>query len=387
MKYLKYYISTITLIIAFHVCFLGEYYPTIFFFCFSLFIILGDLVVREDSAEQQYSKLYLLNLPMYLNFPLLTIILLISAFMLGDVPQNAFTNIISTYLNINILEVRGSLNIFDSIFLVAQMGLFIGIMGTVPGHELVHRKKNKFDMFMGNWLLALSWDCAFALEHVHGHHKNVGLPSDPATARRGENIYSFIVKATFKEHRDAWKIELDQMKRRNIPSLSMRNKMILGYLRSASIIILAFFIGGLKGALFFLLFSFIAKALLEVINFSEHYGLVRVQGEPVMPHHSWNSNSTLSSTYLYNVTRHSSHHEKANLKYWELRSYQDAPMMPQGYLAMLYMALFLPNYFHKVMAKKLIDWDKRFATDKERVLAAKQNKNSGIPALMKSIIS
>ena len=387
MKYLKYYVSTITLIIAFHVCFLGEYYPTIFFFCFSLFIILGDLVVREDSAEQQYSKLYLLNLPMYLNFPLLTIILLISAFMLGDVPQNAFTNIISTYLNINILEVRDSLNIYDSIFLVAQMGLFIGIMGTVPGHELVHRKKSKFDMFMGNWLLALSWDCAFALEHVHGHHKNVGLPSDPATARRGENIYSFIVKAAFKEHRDAWKIELDQMRRRNIPLLSMRNKMILGYLRSASIIILAFFIGGLKGALFFLLFSFIAKALLEVINFSEHYGLVRVQGEPVMPHHSWNSNSTLSSTYLYNVTRHSSHHEKANLKYWELRSYQDAPMMPQGYLAMLYMALFLPNYFHKVMAKKLIDWDKRFATDKERVLAAKQNKNSGIPALMESIIS
>lgn len=387
MKYLKYYISTITLIIAFHVCFLGEYYPTIFFFCFSLFIILGDLVVREDSIEHQYSKLYLLNLPMYLNFPLLTIILLISAFMLGDNPQNAFTNIVSTYLNKNLLDVRDSLNIFDSIFLVAQMGLFIGIMGTVPGHELVHRKKSKFDMFMGNWLLALSWDCAFAVEHVHGHHKNVGTPSDPATARRGENIYLFIIKATLKEHRDAWKIELSQMKRRNIPVWSIKNKMILGYFRSASIVILAFFIGGLKGALFFLLFSFIAKALLEVINFSEHYGLVRVQGEPVMPRHSWNSNSTLSSTYLYNVTRHSSHHEKANLKYWELRSYQDAPMMPQGYLAMLYMALFLPNYFHKVMAKKLIDWDKRFATDKERALAAKQNKNSGIPALMESIIS
>ena len=386
MKYLKYYISTITLIIAFHVCFLGEYYPTIFFFCFSLFIILGDLVVREDSIEQQYSKLYLLNLPMYLNFPLLTIILLISAFMLGDNPQNAFTNIVSTYLNKNLLDVRDSFNTFDSIFLVAQMGLFIGIMGTVPGHELVHRKKSKFDMFMGNWLLALSWDCAFAVEHVHGHHKNVGTPSDPATARRGENIYLFIIKATLKEHRDAWKIELSQMKRRNIPVWSIKNKMILGYFRSASIVILAFFIGGLKGALFFLLFSFIAKALLEVINFSEHYGLVRVQGEPVMPHHSWNSNSTLSSTYLYNVTRHSSHHEKANLKYWELRSYQDAPMMPQGYLAMLYMALFLPNYFHKVMAKKLIDWDKRFATDKERALAAKQNKNSGIPALMESVI-
>tara|TARA_B100000579_G_C22816338_1_gene848048 strand:+ start:389 stop:1552 length:1164 start_codon:yes stop_codon:yes gene_type:complete len=387
MKYLKYYISTTTLIIAFHICFLGQYYPTVFFCCFSLFIILGDMIVKEDSEEQNYSKPYLLDFPMYLNFPLLTIILLISTFVLSDAPQNAFTNIISAYLNINILEVRDSLNIFDSIFLVAQMGLFIGIMGTVPGHELVHRKKNKFDMFMGNWLLALSWDCAFAVEHVHGHHKNVGLPSDPATAKRGENIYWFIINATYKEHRDAWKIELDQMKRRSIPKWSLRNKMILGYLRSAFIITLAFIMGGLNGALFFLLFSFIAKALLEVINFSEHYGLVRVQGEPVMPHHSWNSNSTLSSTYLYNVTRHSSHHEKANLKYWELRSYQNAPMMPQGYLTMLYMALFLPNYFHKMMAKKLIDWDKRFATDKERILATKQNKNSGVPALMESIIS
>ncbi|GIS78016.1 MAG: hypothetical protein CM1200mP13_13750 [Candidatus Pelagibacterales bacterium] len=28
-------------------------------------------------------------------------------------------------------------------------GLFIGTMGTVPGHELVHRKKDKFDMFIG----------------------------------------------------------------------------------------------------------------------------------------------------------------------------------------------------------------------------------------------
>ena len=100
------------------------------------------------------------------------------------------------------------------------------------------------------------------------------------------------------------------------------------------------------------------------------------------PRHSWNSNSTMSSIYLYNVTRHSSHHEKANLKYWELRSYNDAPMMPQGYLTMLYMALFLPYFFHKMMAKKLIEWDKSYATEKERLLALEQNKKSGIPILL-----
>jgi alkane 1-monooxygenase len=56
-------------------------------------------------------------------------------------------------------------------------------------------------------------------------------------------------------------------------------------------------------------------------------------------------------------------------------------MMPQGYLTMLYMALFLPYFFHRMMAKKLIDWDERYATNEERVLAQEQNNKSGISIL------
>ena len=191
-------------------------------------------------------------------------------------------------------------------------------MGTVPGHELVHRKKDNFDMFIGNWLLSMSWDCAFAVEHVYGHHKNVGLAIDPATAKRGENIYAFIIRSIVKEQKDAWLIEMDQLKRREMPVLSLNNRMIFGYLRSFIITALSFLVGGFEGMLIFLLCAFIAKSLLEVINYSEHYGLVRAPGGMVQSRHSWNSNSTMSSIYLYNVTRHSSHHEKANLKYLSL---------------------------------------------------------------------
>ena len=101
-----------------------------------------------------------------------------------------------------------------------------------------------------------------------------------------------------------------------------------------------------------------------------------------MPHHSWNTNSFISSILLYNVTRHSSHHEKAHLKYWELRPYVDAPTMPQGYLSMLYLAIFLPGIFKKIMVKKLIDWDKNYASDDERKLSAIQNENSNMPLLL-----
>ena len=382
MKYLKYYISPITIILAIYTCSAGAYHSTLFFIGFSLFIILGDIFVREDANEDQYSHVYLLDLPMYINFPLLMILVAITVFVLSNDPSIAFADILKNYLNIDLVNMRQSMTLSDSIFLTALTGLFIGIMGTVPGHELVHRKKSKFDMFMGNWLLAFSWDCAFAVEHVYGHHKHVGLPSDPATAKRGENIYLFILRAIIKEQKDAWNIELSQAKRREQPLFSIRNRMFIGYLKSLSITCIAYLIGGFSGLLIFLLCAFIAKSLLEVINYSEHYGLIRVSGEPVYPRHSWNSNSTMSSIYLYNVTRHSSHHEKANLKYWELRSYNDAPMMPQGYLTMLYMALFLPYFFHKMMAKKLVDWDKSYATDRERVLALEQNKKSGIPLLL-----
>ncbi len=384
MKYLKYYISTLTLVVAIYVCTLGTNFPTIFFIGFSMFIILGDILLSHDDHERTYKNTFLLNLPMYINLPLLLLLLFIVVFMLGEDSSNAFSSFLLTHLNIDIVYSRESINTLDSISLVALSGLFIGTMGTVSGHELVHRKKDKFDLFMGNWLLAMSWDCAFAVEHVYGHHKNVGLDIDPATAKRGENIFAFIIRAIVKEQKDAWLIELDQLKRRDMSVLSLNNRMIFGYLRSIIITAISFLVGGIGGMLIFLLCAFVAKSLLEVINYSEHYGLVRVPGEIVQPRHSWNSNSTMSSIYLYNVTRHSSHHEKANLKYWELRAYEGAPMMPQGYLTMLYLAIFAPYFFHRMMAKKLIEWDNKYATEKEKILASEQNKNSGVSFLMGS---
>ena len=384
MKYLKYYISTITLFSAMYFCTRGSYYPTIYFIGFSLFIILGDIFIAEDDKEREYNNLFLLNLPIYINLPILISYLMMVAFILGDSSPNFFSNFLLTYFNLDLFYAREVMTTMDSIFLVALSGLFIGIMGTVPGHELSHRTKEKFDMSMANWLLSLSWDCAFAIEHVYGHHKNVGLAIDPATAKRGENIYSFIIKAIVQEQKDAWTIEYERLQRKGISLISLKNRMITGYSRSVIVTVLAYFIGGLSGMLIFLLCAFIAKALLEVINYTEHYGLIRVEGERVSPRHSWNSNSIMSSIYLYNVTRHSSHHEKANLKYWELRAYDGAPMMPQGYLTMLYMAIFAPYFFHRMMAKKLIEWDNIYASEQEKVIAERQNRNSGIALLISS---
>ena len=382
MKYLKYYISPFTILVALFVMIQGKYFPTYFLLGFSLFIILGDYFVKEGDFEKKYSYPFLLNLPMYLNLPLLTLFIFFAIFSISPNSQFISTSITNSDIFIELDRIRQSYTLIDMFAIVFLSGLIIGISGTVPGHELVHRTKSKLDMFFGNWLLAYSWDCTFAVEHVYGHHKNVATVIDPATGKRGENIYKFILKAMYTEHRDAWIIELSRLKLNKIARFSFKNRMLIGYLRSIAITLCGYLIGGLSGVISFLVIAFVAKSLLELINFTEHYGLVRVPGEPVMPRHSWNSNASLSSIYLFNVTRHSSHHEKSHLKYWELKTYKDAPKMPQGYLTMIYIGLLTPFLFHRMMAKKLLEWDQTYANKEELKLAKKQNAMSGVPLLL-----
>ena len=110
------------------------------------------------------------------------------------------------------------------------------------------------------------------------------------------------MKAIAQEQKDAWTIENKRLQKKGFSPLGLENRMIIGYFRSIVFTVLSFFIGGFKGMLIFALCALIAKALLEVINYTEHYGLVRVEGKKVSSRHSWNSNSIMSSIYLYNVT-------------------------------------------------------------------------------------
>ena len=133
--------------------------------------------------------------------------------------------------------------------------------------------------------------------------------------------------------------------------------------------LLAFIIGGVSGMFWFLLCALLAKSFLEAINYTEHYGLVRERGKPIGMRHSWNSNHLLSSLYLCNVTRHSDHHKNSNLKFWELKpTHKDAPMLPYGYLMMLYLVLFMPFLYKRIMNKELANWDQNYANDFERNL-------------------
>ena len=342
LKYLKFSLAPLSIITAIFFALLGGNYIWYFFIGFSSFIVIGDIVFGEDTSVDEYKYPLFLNLMLYLNLPLLVVLISV---MISVIDSQSITSFIGYCLTI---------------------GLMLGAFAVNVGHELTHRKNKKLDMFFGNWFQALCWDNVFAIEHVYGHHKHVGLLKDAATARRNEGILKFIVRSTFNEYKNAFQIEKNRLKRKGKSFFCIKNKFIIGISRSIFISIIIYFIGSSIAFLCYLISAFISKILLETINYIEHYGLIRVEGRPIRPRHSWNSNTFISSAFTFNLTRHSSHHEKAHLPYWKLKPHIEAPKMPFGYLATFFIAILFPWLYRKIMTKKLKDWDNNYASDLEK---------------------
>lgn len=373
-KYLRYIATPFLVTMAIFFAAKGQYWIWVYEAIFFIIIIGGDLIFGDDKSHPEFQKTKFLNLLLYLNLPLIYILVIVSIWMSGDSTLPSWgTSLLAARNNTTLLHLAGY---------VFVTGLLVGAAGTNVGHELTHRKKDRFDMFIGNWFLALTWDCAFAIEHVYGHHKYVATSEDPATAKRGQNPYLFIINSTIFSHRNAWVIEKERLKKNGHYQFSFQNRMLIGYGRSGLITLGAYLLSGWAGIIMFLLIAIGGKVMLEGVNYMEHYGLIREKGAPILPKHSWNTNKRVSSFLLYNLTRHSSHHENTSLEFWELKAYPNSPLMPGGYLSCVYLVLFAPWIYHRIMAPKLQNWDSNYANDNERALAKIQNQNSGLSYLM-----
>jgi alkane 1-monooxygenase len=84
---------------------------------------------------------------------------------------------------------------------------------------------------------------------------------------------------------------------------------------------------------------------------------------------------------MFNLTRHSHHHAQGEVPYQDLRPYPDAPMMINGYLTTIVVAL-IPPLWNTLMIPKVLEWDKKYASEEEKVLAKEANKKSGMSRLM-----
>jgi alkane 1-monooxygenase len=230
-----------------------------------------------------------------------------------------------------------------------SMGAISGAIGITFAHELVHRS-HRFERGLGEVLLASVCYAHFAIEHVHGHHRHVGTPRDPATARLGESFYRFLPRTLAGSLTSAWHLEVERLARRGKGRWSASNRM-LRYAATQLVLFPAiWWFFGITGVLLFAGQAVLAFSILEVINYVEHYGLVRTEIGPgeyerIAPNHSWDSSYRVSNWMLINLARHSDHHCAAAKRYQSLELLPQAPQLPGGYGAMFLLALVPPLWF------------------------------------------
>ena len=249
-----------------------------------------------------------------------------------------------------------NLSTSDMIGRISALGVLFGVTGINVAHELGHRN-TKFEKTLSQVLLFSTQYTHFFIEHNQGHHKNVSTYEDPASARRGENLYFFWVRSIFYSYLSAWSIQNKELKRKGKGFISISNKMLLYTILQVMSIVLIFSVYGKWVLIYYIASAVMGIVFLETINYIEHYGLSRKKlsehrYEITQPRHSWNSDHILGRIILFELTRHSDHHYDPSRKYQILRSHKEAPTLPLGYPASMLLSLFPPLWFW-VMNKKI----------------------------------
>jgi alkane 1-monooxygenase len=108
--------------------------------------------------------------------------------------------------------------------LTLSVGLIDGL-AINTAHELGH-KKTPLERWLARIALAVVGYGHFYIEHNRGHHKDVATPEDPASARLGENIYSFALRELPGAIRRAWRSEADRLARKGEGPWSLQNEVL-----------------------------------------------------------------------------------------------------------------------------------------------------------------
>ena len=384
LHYLKYFLFHVIGLLAVLALLAGGIYTSAGLLAVLAIYLLGDALCGDDISTPQFRHPWVLTVQLWMALPLLALIVFVALWSVSEADVLGFGAWVTALTGYEALAARASTHFTHHLSAVVLTGLMIGMIGIITAHELIHRTWDPVSMLIGRWLLAFSFDTIFSIEHVYGHHRYVSTLEDPATAPRGRNVYVHILVSTLKGNISAWQIEKKRLARKGYAPLGWRNAVIRGHLMSVLLVSAAYCMGGLEAALFFTACALWGKALLEIVNYMEHYGMVRDPLTPVQPRHSWNTNKRISSWAMFNLTRHSHHHAQGEVPYQDLKPFADAPMMIGGYLTTIIVAM-IPPLWHRLMTPKVLAWDRDYATAQERELAALANARSEIAAFQRGI--
>lgn len=246
----------------------------------------------------------------------------------------------------------------DQILIGCSLGLINGI-GINTAHELCHRNKRSDHYWSHVTLAPLACYNHFRIEHPYGHHKRAATPEDPASSQMGETFYEFLPRTIIGGIKSAIHIEAQRLKRKGESFFSLKNELFHGWAMSAGFHGVMLKLYGKNVIPFLLTQSAYGVTLFEMVNYLEHYGLMRSKKEDgsytrTMPEHSWNNNNITTNLFLYQLQRHSDHHAYPSRPFQALRNFEEAPVLPSGYATMLIPVL-IPKLWFKMMDKRVYE--------------------------------
>jgi alkane 1-monooxygenase len=250
---------------------------------------------------------------------------------------------------------NGELSVVESVGLALTMAMVSGV-AINTAHELGH-KRASLERWLSKVALASSAYGHFFIEHNRGHHVRVATPEDPASSRLGESFWAFLPRTVSGSLRSSWELEKERLERGGSSPWTVRNDILNAWAMTVVLFTALTAIFGWVVLPYLALQAAVGFSLLEVVNYLEHYGLLREKRddgryERCAPRHSWNSNNVASNVLLYHLQRHSDHHANPMRRYQALRHFDEAPQLPTGYAGMIVLAYF-PPLWRLVMDRRL----------------------------------
>ncbi len=283
-------------------------------------------------------------------------------------------------LNYDVLQAKQSNGMLAILGASLSLGGLIGVSGTGSCHELTHRITSPFDLWLGRWDFAISFGTNFATEHVHGHHKNLGLAGkDPVSPKRGVGFYEFLTKGQIEQWSNGFGIETRRLQAIGKNRFSLHNRVIHAWLRGGVIMLSAYLASGWLGLGVWFVAALVSKYILEGLNFFSHYGLIRLEGEPITSRNTFSSCNPVGNQFTFNLGRHGTHHEAADQPHYRFK-WKPMPESPYGYITMTLIS-WIPFWFWKEMIPMLKEWDEKWATPEERKVIKQHNLESEIEQL------
>ncbi|HST33086.1 MAG TPA: alkane 1-monooxygenase [Solirubrobacteraceae bacterium] len=251
----------------------------------------------------------------------------------------------------------GDLSVVESIGLALTVAMVSGI-AINTAHELGH-KRASLERWLSKVALAQSGYGHFFIEHNRGHHVRVATPEDPASSRLGESFYRFWPRTVSGSLRSAWELERLRLGRLQSSMWTPRNDILSAWAMTVVLFGALVAVFGVVVLPYLAIQAVLGFSLLEVVNYLEHYGLLRQRREDgryerTQPEHSWNSNNTASNVLLYHLQRHSDHHANPVRRYQALRHVEQAPQLPTGYAGMILVAAF-PPLWRRIMDHRVLE--------------------------------